>query len=152
LSRFFENRFFGVQVPCSSSPSLAFGGFMSAASFAFAPLPSSVVRSARASFAPWAGSALGVSFRPSRRAFSGFVAVVRFSSAAAAGRFSGSWGRRLVPFVRFCAVRPAPLAVGGASSWVVSVPVAAPPAPVGRGRASRALAAAFAAAAARPAP
>lgn len=125
---------------------------MSAASFAFAPLPSSVVRSARASFAPWAGSALGVSFRPSRRAFSGFVAVVRFSSAAAAGRFSGSWGRRLVPFVRFCAVRPAPLAVGGASSWVVSVPVAAPPAPVGRGRASRALAAAFAAAAARPAP
>ena len=115
------------------------------------PSPSSLVRSARASFAPWAGSALGVSFRPSRRAFSGFVAVVRFSSPVAAGRFSASWGRRLVPFVRFCAVRPAPLAVGGAPSWVVSVPVAAPPAPVGRGRASRALAAAFAAAAARPA-
>ena len=114
------------------------------------PSPSSLVRSARASFAPWAGSALGVSFRPSRRAFSGFVAVVRFSSPAAAGRFSASWGRRLVPFVRFCAVRPAPLAAGS-PSWVVSVPVAAPPAPVGRGRASRALAAAFAAAAARPA-
>jgi len=125
---------------------------MSAARFAFAPLPSSVVRSARASFAPWPGAALGVSFRPSRRAFSGFVAVVRFSSPVAAGRFSGSWGRRLVPFVRFCAVRPAPLAAGGAPSWVVSVPVAAPPAPVGRGRASRALAAAFAAAVARPAP
>ncbi len=65
-----------------------------------APFASSVVRSARAGFAPWSGCALGVSFRPSSRAFSGFVAVVRFSSPAAAARFSRSWGARLAPSVR----------------------------------------------------
>ena len=115
---------------------------VAASSFAFAPVPSSVVLSARCAFAPWAGSALGVSFRPSGRAFSGFVAVVRFSSPAAAGLFSRSWARRFVAaggLVRFCAVRAVP---GG---WAVSVPVAPPPAPVGRGRASRRLAALFAA-------
>ena len=105
---------------------------------AFAPLPSSVVRSARASFAPWAGCALGVSFRPSVRAVSGFVAVVRFSSLAAAGRFARSWGVRLPSVCRGCCVRPVP---GG---FAVSVPVA-PACPVGRGRASRSLALRFAA-------
>jgi len=105
---------------------------------AFVPLVSSVVRSARCGFAPWSGAALGVSFRPSRRAFSGFVAVVRFSSPVAAARFALSWGRRLPPVCRGCVVRPVP---GG---FAVSVPVA-PAAPVGRGRASRALAARFAA-------
>lgn len=58
---------------------------------------SSVARSARAAFAPWSGGALGVSFRLSLRSLSGFVAVARFSSAAAAGRFACSWGRRLPP-------------------------------------------------------
>jgi len=112
---------------------------VAASSFAFAPVPSSVVLSARCAFAPWAGAALGVSFRPSVRSFSGFVAVVRFASPAAAARFSRSWARRLVPAVSFCAVRRVP---GG---FAVSVPVAPPPAPVGRGRASRRLAAVFAA-------
>ena len=102
------------------------------------PVASSVVRSARFALAPWAGCALGVSFRPSARAVSGFVAVVRFSSAVAAGRFAASWGRRLPPVCRGCVVRPVP---GG---FAVSVPVA-PACPVGRGRASRSLALRFAA-------
>lgn len=110
----------------------------------FAPLPSSVVLSARCSFAPWSGSALGVSFRPSVRSFSGFVAVVRFSSPAAAGLFSRSWARRLAPAVAFCTVRKGPLSLP--PCWLVSVPVAPPPALVGRGRASRRLAECFAAA------
>jgi len=116
--------------------------------FSFAPFPSSVVRSARFAFAPWAGGALGVSFRPSSRAFSGFVAVVRFASFAAAARFSASWGGRFARsggLVSFCAVRSVPAAVGAAPSWCVSVPVAPPPVPVRRGGASRALAALFAA-------
>ena len=108
-----------------------------------APAPSSVVRSARAWFAPWSGAALGVSFRPSRLAWSGFVAVVRFSSFPAAACFSRSWGPRCG--AGFCAVRSVPAAAGLSPSWCVSVPVAPPPALVGRGRASRALAALFAA-------
>jgi hypothetical protein len=116
--------------------------------FSFAPFPSSVVRSARFAFAPWAGGALGVSFRPSSRAFSGFVAVVRFASFAAAARFSASWGGRFARsggLVSFCAVRSVPAAAGVAPSWCVSVPVAPPPVPVRRGGASRRLAAVFAA-------
>jgi len=116
--------------------------------FSFAPFPSSVVRSARFAFAPWAGGALGVSFRPSSRAFSGFVAVVRFASFAAAARFSASWGGRFARsggLVSFCAVRSVPAAAGVPPSWCVSVPVAPPPVPVRRGGASRALAAVFAA-------
>ncbi|MBK8185725.1 MAG: hypothetical protein IPK63_23650 [Candidatus Competibacteraceae bacterium] len=107
------------------------------------PVASSLVRSARFAFAPWAGCALGVSFRSSARSLSGFVAVVRFSCPVAAARFAASWGRRLSPVCRGCVVRPGP--VGVAPCWLVSVPVAPPPAPVGRGRASRALAVAFAA-------
>jgi hypothetical protein len=116
--------------------------------FSFAPFPSAVVRSARFAFAPWAGCALGVSFRPSSRAFPGFVAVVRFSSFAAASRFAASWGGRFARsggFVSFCAVRAVPAAAGVAPSWCVSVPVAPPPVPVRRGGASRRLAAVFAA-------
>ncbi|MBK8755510.1 MAG: hypothetical protein IPL99_29510 [Candidatus Competibacteraceae bacterium] len=110
---------------------------------ALVPAASSVVRSARFAFAPWAGFALGVSFRPSARSLSGFVAVARFSSAAGAARFAASWGRRLPAACRGCCVRV--VVVSGVPCWLVSVPVAPPPAPVGRGRASRALAAAFAA-------
>ncbi|MBK8536315.1 MAG: hypothetical protein IPL59_15015 [Candidatus Competibacteraceae bacterium] len=55
------------------------------------PVASSVVRSARFAFAPWAGCALGVSFRPSARSLSGFVAVARFFSAAGAAWFAASW-------------------------------------------------------------
>ncbi|HPE73058.1 MAG TPA: hypothetical protein PK018_12965 [Candidatus Competibacter sp.] len=109
------------------------------ASFSLFPAASSVVRSARAAFAPWAGGALGVSFRLSSRSLSGFVAVVRFSSAAAAGCFACSWGRRLPPACFGCVVRPVP---GG---FAVSVPVAPPPVSVGRGLASRRLASVFAA-------
>lgn len=104
------------------------------------PFASSVVRSARCGFAPWSGCALGVSFRPSARALSGFVAAVRFSCPVAAGRFAASWGRRLPAVCRGCCVRPVP---GG---FAVSVPVAPPPVPVGRGRASRRLASVFSAA------
>ena len=111
----------------------------------FVPSASSVLRSARFGLAPWAGSALGVSFRPSARALSGVVAVVRFSSASAAARFARSWGARLPAACRGCVVRPAPAGAGVAPSWCVSVPVAPPPAPVRRGGASRALAAVFAA-------
>ena len=48
---------------------------------------------------------LGLSFRRSRRSLSGFVAVARFSSFAAASRFARSWGRRLPARPGFCAVR-----------------------------------------------
>ena len=48
------------------------------------PVASRVVLAARCGLAPWAGSALGVSFRASSVALSGVVAVVRFSSPAAA--------------------------------------------------------------------
>lgn len=116
-----------------------------ARSLSVPPLASSVVRSARAGFTPWSGAALGVSFRSSSRAFSGFVAVARFSSPVAAGRFARSWGARLGPACCWCCVRPVSAAAGVAPSWVVSVPVAPPPVAVGRGRASRVLAALFAA-------
>ncbi|MDG4550738.1 MAG: hypothetical protein P9F19_15960 [Candidatus Contendobacter sp.] len=103
--------------------------------------------SARCGLAPWAGFALGVSFRPSAVALSGAVAVVRFSSSVAAAAFARSWARRLPPACGGCRVRPALVAAGAgvAPSWAVSVPVAPPPVAVGRGRASRALAAVFAA-------
>jgi len=111
------------------------------AAFSSVPSASSVLRSARFPLAPWAGSALGVSFRPSARALSGAVAVVRFASAAGAGAFARSWSRRLPVACRGCVVRLVPAAAGVAPSWVVSVPVAPPPVPVRRGGASRALAA-----------
>jgi hypothetical protein len=83
----------------------------------FVPVVSVALRSARCRVAPWGGSALGLSFRRSRRSLSGFVAVARFSSFAAASRFARSWGRRLPPRPGFCAVR----AVAG--GFAVSVPV-----------------------------
>lgn len=83
----------------------------------FVPVVSVALRSARCRVAPWAGAALGFSFRRSRRSLSGFVAVVRFSSFAAASRFSLSWGRRLPPRPGFCAVRPV------AGGFAVSLPV-----------------------------
>lgn len=131
----------GEGVPFSPLALPGFSGFFvgCAVSLPVVPAASSVVRSARFAFAPWAGCALGVSFRPSSRALSGFVAVVRFSCPVAAGRFAASWGRRLPAACCGCVVRP----VSG--GFAVSVPVAPPPLPVGRGRGSRALAAAFAA-------
>lgn len=110
---------------------------------AFAPSPSSVVLSARCAFAPWAGSALGVSFRPSSHSFTGVVAVVRFSSPAAAGLFSRSWSRRLAPAVSFCTVRKGPASLP--PCFLVSVPVLPPPVQVCRGGASRRLAEVFSA-------
>ncbi len=83
----------------------------------FVPVVRVVLRSARCRVAPWGGSALGLSFRRSRRSLSGFVAVARFGSFAAASRFARSWGRRLPPRPGFCAVRAVP---GG---FAVSVPV-----------------------------
>ncbi|HCK79932.1 MAG TPA: hypothetical protein DIC59_00460 [Candidatus Competibacteraceae bacterium] len=83
----------------------------------FVPVVSVALRSARCRVAPWGGSALGLSFRRSRRSLSGFVAVARFSSFAAASRFALSWGRRLPARPGFCAVRAVP---GG---FAVSVPV-----------------------------
>jgi len=115
------------------------------AAFAFVPSASAVLRSARFGLAPWAGSALGVSFRPSSVALSGSVAVCRFASPAAAAAFARSWARRLPAACGGCRVRPAPVVAGVAPSWVVSVPVAPPPVPVRRGGASRSLAAVFAA-------
>lgn len=109
------------------------------------PVASSVVLSARCGLAPWAGSALGVSFRPSSVALLGFVAVVRFSSSVAAGAFARSWSCRLPVACCGCRVRAVPVVAGVAPSWVVSVPVAPPPVPVRRGGASRRLAAVFAA-------
>jgi hypothetical protein len=109
------------------------------------PSAASVVLSARCGLAPWAGLALGVSFRPSWVALSGVVAVARFASPAAAAGFARSWSRRLPVACCGCRVRAVPAAVGVAPSWVVSVPVAPPPVPVRRGGASRRLAAVFAA-------
>ncbi|MEI2781266.1 MAG: hypothetical protein V9H25_08370 [Candidatus Competibacter sp.] len=83
----------------------------------FVPVVRVVLRSARCRVAPWGGSALGLSFRRSRRSLSGFVAVARFGSFAAASRFARSWGRRLPARPGFCAVR----AVAG--GFAVSVPV-----------------------------
>ena len=83
----------------------------------FVPSLRSVLLSGRCRVAPWGGSALGLSFRRSRRSLSGFVAVVRFSALPAARLFACSWGRRLPPHPGFCAVRRVP---GG---FAVSVPV-----------------------------
>jgi hypothetical protein len=83
----------------------------------FVPSLRSVLLSGRCRVAPWGGSALGLSFRRSRRSLSGFVAVVRFSALPAARLFACSWGRRLPPRPGFCAVRRVP---GG---FAVSVPV-----------------------------
>ena len=88
-----------------------------------APRALSVVRSARAPFAHWRPAALGASFRPSVRSFTGLVAVVRFSDRVAASRFAERWASRLGPACRWCAVRPAP-----AGGWLVSVPVVPSPA------------------------
>ena len=71
----------------------------------FVPVVSVALRSARCRVAPWGGAALGFSFRRSRRSLSGFVAVARFGSFAAASRFAWSWGRRLPARPGFCAVR-----------------------------------------------
>lgn len=87
----------------------------------FVPVVSVVLRSARCRVAPWGGSALGLSFRRSRLSLSGFVAVARFGSPAAASRFARSWGRRLPARPGFCAVRR--VVSGGRVSWCVSVPV-----------------------------
>ena len=84
--------------------------------FGFVPVVSVVLRSARCRVAPWGGFALGLSFRRSRLSLSGFVAVARFRSFAAAARFALSWGRRLPARPGFCAVRRVP---GG---FAVSVP------------------------------
>ena len=83
----------------------------------FVPSLRSVFLSGRFRLAPWAGAALGLSFRRSRLSLSGFVAVVRFSSFPAALRFARCWGRRLPARPGFCAVRRVP---GG---FAVSVPV-----------------------------
>ena len=83
----------------------------------FVPVVRVVLRSARCWVAPWGGSALGLSFRRSRRSLSGFVAVARFSSFVAASRFALSWGRRLPARPGFCAVRSV------AGGFAVSVPV-----------------------------
>lgn len=83
----------------------------------FVPVVSVVLRSARCRVASWGGSALGLSFRRSRLSLSGFVAVARFRSFAAAGRFARSWGRRLPARPGFCVVRR----VSG--GFAVSVPV-----------------------------
>ena len=83
----------------------------------FVPVVAVVLRSARCRVAPWGGFALGLSFRRSRLSLSGFVAVARFRSFAAAARFALSWGRRLPARPGFCAVRRVP---GG---FAVSVPV-----------------------------
>jgi hypothetical protein len=86
-------------------------------SVGFVPVVPVVLRSARCRVAPWGGFALGLSWRRSRLSLSGFVAVARFGSFAAASRFALSWGRRLPPRPGFCAVRRVP---GG---FAVSVPV-----------------------------
>lgn len=70
------------------------------------------------------GGLRGLVFRPSSRAFSGFVVVASFASPSAAGRFARRWARRLGVAV----------AVSGVS---VSVPCAVWPSsrlPVGAGR------------------
>jgi len=87
----------------------------------FVPVLPVVLRSARCRVAPWGAAALGLSWRRSRLALSGFVAVARFSSPAAAGAFARSWGRRLPARPGFCAVRR--VVSGGRVSWCVSVPV-----------------------------
>ena len=83
----------------------------------FVPSLRSVFLSGRFRLAPWAGAALGLSFRRSRLSLSGFVAVVRFSSFPAALWFARCWGRRLPARPGFCVVRRVP---GG---FAVSVPV-----------------------------
>lgn len=92
-----------------------------------------IALSARCHFAPWAGSALGVSFRPSIHAWTQFVAVARFNSKEAANRFSKVWGSRTAP--GYCAVRSSQF------GFLVSVPVPKEAPEVGRGKASRRLAA-----------
>lgn len=92
-----------------------------------------IVLSARCHFAPWAGCALGVSFRPSIHAWTQFVAVTRFNSKDAARRFAAVWAKRTEP--GYCAVRRSPF------GFLVSVPVPREAPEVGRGKASRKLAA-----------
>ena len=68
----------------------------------FVPVVSVALRSARCRVAPWGGSALGLSFRRSRRSLSGFVAVARFSSFAAASRGRGVGGCPPAPAFARC--------------------------------------------------
>ena len=83
-----------------------------------------VLSSARCAVAPWAGCCVSVRVRPSRRSLSGWVAVVRFSSPAAANRFAALWGSRLPVWCRGCVVRPLPVCVslGRDYDYAVSVP------------------------------
>ena len=92
-----------------------------------------IVLSTRCHFAPWHGSALGVSFRPSIHAWTGMVAVSRFNSKEAACRFAAVWAKRTAP--GYCAVRSSQF------GFLVSVPVPREAPEVGRGKASRRLAA-----------
>ena len=136
--------FFVVWCPClpvvglTGLPAVSGFGVSPVASFSFrrlssvlraggAPAPVSVVRSARCALKVWSSACLGVSFRGSLRSFTGAVAVVRFSSPAAAQWFAASWGLRFARSrglsVGFCAVRAVPAAAGRPASWCVSVPV-----------------------------
>jgi hypothetical protein len=92
-----------------------------------------IVLSARCHFAPWDGCALGVSFRASIHSWTGMVAVARFNSKEAANRFSAVWAKRTAP--GYCAVRSSQF------GFLVSVPVPKEAPQVGRGKASRRLAA-----------
>ncbi len=86
--------------------------------FGFVPSVRFVLRSASSPLASWCGLALAISVRPSRVALGGWVAVVRFSSSAAARRFALLWAARLPAVYRGCVVRR----VSG--GFAVSVPVA----------------------------
>ncbi len=92
-----------------------------------------IVLSARCHFAPWHGAALGVSFRTSHHSWTGMVAVSRFNSKEAAARFATVWAQRTAP--GYCAVRSSPF------GFLVSVPVPQEAPEIGRGKASRRLAA-----------
>jgi hypothetical protein len=94
----------------------------SALSPALAPAPRWVACSARLAALSGRRALLGALLRPSARSFSGWVLAVSFSSPRVAAAFSRAWAGRLgLP----CFVRSA------AGAWVVSVPVAPPPAAAG---------------------
>ena len=92
-----------------------------------------IVLSARCHFAPWHNAAIGVSFRQSVHSWTGMVAVSRFSSREAATRFAAVWSVRTAP--GFCAIRKSQF------GFLVSVPVPKAVPKVGRGKASRRIAA-----------
>ncbi len=86
--------------------------------FGFVPSVRFVLRSASSPLASWRGLALAISVHPSRRSLSGWVAVVSFSSSAAAHWFALLWAARLPAACRGCVVR----CVSG--GFAVSVPIA----------------------------